>query len=290
MEYPIADVKTDDGVVLQGLFLKAKNSRSVLIFIHGTASNFYENDFMVPISKELLSRKISILSVNNRGNEVLKCYPGGGASMEHFEDCVHDIDAWIKFALSEGCANVILMGHSLGAEKIVYYMSKGKHKNNVISVILLGPADSYGTQMKYGNGSLMSEAKRLGKSKNGHIFLTSDWLSHAGVLPKAADSYLNFFSANSELSKVLPFHSRKLKMYGNIRVPILSVLGDIEKGKGHEYTVIPIIDAIRLLKKENPHAECHQIKDCNHDFEGKEVELTKIIGKFLLKIKSLKAF
>ena len=61
--------------------------------------------------------------------------------MENFEDCVVDIDAWIKFALSKGYEKIILMGHSLGTEKIVYYMNKGRYTNKVKAIILLGFAD-----------------------------------------------------------------------------------------------------------------------------------------------------
>ena len=44
-------------------------------------------------------------------------------------------------------------------------------------------------------------------------------------------------------------------------------------------------DALKVLKKENKLTETYKMKDCNHDFEGKEEELTKIICNFLKKIK-----
>ena len=59
-------------------------------------------------------------------------------------------------------------------------------------------------------------------------------------------------------------------------MPILVIIGDQK-----EYTVIPIKEALEALKKENKLASCFQIKDCNHDFEGKEEELNKIIMTFL---------
>ena len=201
--------------------------------------------------------------------------------MENFEDCVVDIDAWIKFALSKGYEKIILMGHSLGTEKIVYYMNKERYTNKVKAIILLGFADSYGDQIKYAKekSNLMLEATEFVKKGRGNFFLTSDWLSHSGVLPKSAKSYINFFRRDSELSKAFPFHSGKLKMYSNISVPILAVIGDT-----HEYTFIPIKNAIKLLERENQLTECFLIKNCNHDFEGKEVQLTKIITKFLSKV------
>ena len=72
-----------------------------------------------------------------------------------------------------------------------------------------------------------------------------------------------------------------MELYRKIKVPILVVIGDKE-----EYTIIPIKKALELMAKENENTECHQIKDCNHDFENKENELVRIISKFLRKIDS----
>ena len=126
----------------------------------------------------------------------------------------------------------------------------------------------------------MKEADNLAKEGKGYQFLISDWLCYSGVMPKSADSFLNFMKDNSELSEALPFRNHGLPLYKNIRVPILAVIGDKT-----EYTIIPIKEAIELLKKENPLTESYQIKNCNHDFEGKEKELAEIVGRFLDKIK-----
>ena len=280
----LVSVDTKDKIPLFGLFSEAKNSKTVLINIHGTASNFYENSYMILVTEFLLKNNISVLSTNNRGAGVMHVYPHTGAALEHFEDCVLDIDAWIKFALSKGYKNIILQGHSLGSEKVVYYMNKGKYGKNVKSIILLGPADSFGETLKTLKNKcniVMKEAKSL-INKNKEQFLTSVWLCHGDVLPNSADSFINFFSEGSELSKALPLRKGKdLELYRKIKVPILVVIGDKE-----EYTIIPIKKALELMAKENENTECHQIKDCNHDFENKENELVRIISKFLRKIDS----
>lgn len=284
MEYPIVNVKTKDDMLLYGLHLKAKNSKTVIIAIHGTASNFYENDFIENIVKAAHQKEVSILLTNNRGTAVLQSWPKlHGTALEHFEDCVNDIDAWVSYAVDKGYNNIILQGHSLGTEKVVYYMSKGKYNGKVNAIILLAFSDSWGSEMQYskkkGIDKYIKEAEQLFKEGKGYQFLTSDWLCYSGVMPKSADSFLNFMKDNSELSKALPFHSRDLALYGKIRVPILAVIGD-----QIEYTVIPIKEAIDLLKKENSLAEVHQIKNCNHDFDGKEKELAEIVGRFLDKL------
>jgi len=287
MKNPIIHIITADKLDLYGILLAAPRKDSIIINIHGTADNFYDNDFIWQIAKTLEPLNVSMLSVNNRGSYSLEFYdygPGAqrnsGASVEIFEKSVLDIDAWIKYALSLGYKEIILQGHSLGTEKVVYYMSKGKYRNKINSVILLGFSDSYGTHYEFFKKevtNLLDEAKTLVKNKKSHQFITKHWLAHAGVLPQSAEAHLNFFKPNSELSKAFPIRQGKdLIMYKNIKVPILGVIGDDE-----EYTVIPIDKAIELLKKENKLASIYQINSSDHSFTGEEKQVASIIKKFI---------
>lgn len=280
MDYPIAKVKTAKGLALHGLFLQSVKKETVLINIHGTASNFFEEDLMQPLSDALLENNISLLSTNNSGSEVLKAYPESGAAVEIFEDCLGDIDAWVSFTLAKGYKNIILQGHSLGSEKAAYYMQKGRYRQKVKALILLGFSDSFGCQNQAeGKHSLLRKAEELADQGRGQEFIKYMWSKSAGVLPRKASSYLSFYRKNSESLKALPFHKHSLVGYRKISVPILAVIGDKK-----EYTAIPVEEAIKLLKKENRLTECRQIKDCNHDFEGKEKELAGLITNFISKL------
>jgi len=281
MKIPIISVKTKDKLELYGLLLEAPKKDTVNINIHGTADNFYDNNFIWEIYKTLTKYNISMLSANNRGAYGLEVYQKSGACTEIFEKCLLDINAWIEKAFKLGYKKIILQGHSLGTEKIVYYMNKGKYRDKIKAIILLGFSDSYGTHnrnLRKTKLALMKEAKKLVQIKKGQLFLTSNWLAHAGVLPQNAESYINYFKDDSELSKAFPLRNGKnLAFYKNIKIPILGVIGDEE-----EYTIIPIKKAIQLLKNENTLAQVFQIKNCNHNFEGQEKELSKIIERFVL--------
>lgn len=283
MNYEFIWTTTKDDIDLYGLLTPKKHTR-IVINIHGTASNFYEMDFVPYFTEALDKIGWSFLSCNNRGAYVLECYQKSGSAVEQFEDCLVDIDAWIAFALSQGFKEIVLSGHSLGTEKVVYYMEKGAYKHKIKGVILLAPADSYGTEemfQKENKLDLMKEALELKKQGRQEIFLTSTWKSHAGVLQKSAGSFINFFGKDSELSTALPLRNgKKLAFYSRIQVPILVVIGD-----QHEYTVIPIENALDLMKKENKLTQIVQIKNCSHDFEGHERELAKKVSTFLKEIK-----
>ena len=199
MEYPIVEVKTKDNLILNGILFKDSKCKKIIINIHGTASNFYDEPFIKPMALEFPKIGYSFLSTNNRGNSVLthtwqKC----GSAVERFEDCLIDIDTWIEFVLEMGYSEIILQGHSLGTEKIVYYMNNGKYKNKIKLIILLGFSESYGNGIKFmektnSKNKLFEEAKRLIKEGRGEQFLTTKWYSHAGLLPKSAESFLNQF-------------------------------------------------------------------------------------------------
>jgi alpha-beta hydrolase superfamily lysophospholipase len=291
MNYPIVQVETEDGLWLHGLFLHSNNSEKILINIHGTASNFYEEDFIESFASDLIPFGISLLSTNNRGVGVYDAWDKKGAAVEIFEECLKDIDAWVEFVIQNGYKKIILSGHSLGTEKVVYYLNKGKFRDKISGVILLAPADSprwryYDNNLKVvGSGETgkdrvdlqIQKAKEMIEQGRGDELM--DRLVYSGVMPKSPKSLLNFLGENTEILKTLPFHSGKLEMYSKINVPILVVIGD-----QHEYTGIPIKEALELMKKENPLTEAHQMANCNHDFEDKEEELSKLVTNFVCKI------
>jgi pimeloyl-ACP methyl ester carboxylesterase len=287
MEYPIVQTKTIDNIWLYGLHLPSENRDIVLINVHGTASNFYEEYFIEVLARKLSSHQISLLSTNNRGAGVYDAYQKTGAAVEKFEDCLIDIDAWIEFVLHEGYQKIILSGHSLGTEKVVYYMNHGKYADKIGALILLAPSDSYGShRMLSGKpnlraeqiDSLLAEAQQLINERKGQVLLPQDaYGSYEGIMPKSAQSFVNFLGLESKLLEALPFHTNRLSAYSNIQIPILVAIGDQE-----EYTAIPIKDALELMKKENPHTQVFQITNCDHDFQEKEEELTEKILEFVL--------
>lgn len=286
MPHQIVKVKTNDGLTLHGLLSEAKvNPKKIItIHIHGTSGNFYWSNFFNQLTQLALNLKISYLSTNNRGANVYEIERDTiphGAAIEHFEDSMLDIDAWIEFVLRSGYKKVILEGHSLGTEKVVYYMKNGKYKDKICAIILLGFSDTYGTQYKYLQQigkDYMDEAKAYIVQKKPYQLL-SDIYGQAGEVPISASTYVNFFSSDSELSKSFPLRNgKKLECYRQIKVPILGVIGDKYEC---EYTIVPIKDAIELLKRENKLADVYQIKDCDHLFTNKEYELTEIISGFI---------
>lgn len=283
MKYPIVNVTTPDNIKLFGFLAESDKKDTILINIHGTASAFYVEEFEGEFIERLPNLGISVLFTNNRGNHTMESWQETGAAVEKFENCLIDIDTWVEFAFEKGYSKIILQGHSLGSEKAVYYMENGKYKDKVSGIILLGFADSFGCQMKFLKTQSidpMVEAQELIKKGKGYELLTSIWLSHAGVLPMNANSYVNFFSENSELSEALPLRKGKdLTYYQNIKVPILGAICETDP-----WTVIPVESAVNLLKSENKNAQIEVIGNTDHSFTGKQKDLVDIVEKFVIKL------
>lgn len=285
MKYPIVSIKTKDGLKLHGLLIEpTQPSKTILIHLHGSSGNFYGNSYFEELTNSVVDLGIAYLSTNNRGNHVYELEKGSfyyGVSLEKFEDCVLDIDAWIEFALNKGYENIILEGHSYGTEKIVYYMNKGKYADKVKGVTLLGFSDNVGTQLKYEKKvgkSYREEAEELNNKGEGWKLL-SDYFGLCGEMPISAQTYLHGFTEDSENAIALPLRKGKdLTFFQNIKVPILGVISDNEES---EYTIIPIKEAIELLKSENNFAEAYIIEGTDHVFSGKEKELIETIVDFL---------
>ncbi len=279
-ESPICHI-TVGGVDLHGLMFDNCQTKTACLFIHGTGSNFYQNEWVYPLATMMNKNDIAFLSVNNRGSHGFSPYPPHGATMEKFNGCVDDINGWISHLKDEGYNRFILLGHSLGTEKIIHYMDQKKKAGHVVSVVLLGFSDSYHEQKDHWGSkfhTLMKEAKSLIDNEKSETFLSTEWFSHAGVLPKSAMSFVDFYSEDSDLSKALPFPNGKLTKYSRIRVPILGVIGDRDF---EEWTAVTVNQAIDLMRSENTNSTIKKISNCDHDFTGKHDELCNIVDSFL---------
>ena len=145
------NVPTRRGVVLNGvLFRKEENKTSdtVMIAITGIHGNFYSNPFYYNIGDTLNAGgidfiyaqtndafgQIETVNVNTGKKEII------GSWNERFYYTDEDIDAYITFAKQEGYEHIILAGHSLGANKVIYYLSR-HHAPRIEHFFLLSPAN-----------------------------------------------------------------------------------------------------------------------------------------------------
>lgn len=142
------NVATRRGTVLAGVLFPAQGADTVVIAITGIHGNFYSNPFYYNIGNTLSANGIDFIyaqtndafgeietyNVNTGERELV------GSWNERFADTEEDIDAYLDYA-AEHYKHVILAGHSLGANKVICYLSRHHDTKRVEHFILLSPAN-----------------------------------------------------------------------------------------------------------------------------------------------------
>ena len=145
------NVPTKRGVVLNGVLFRQtekKETDTVMIAITGIHGNFYSNPFYYNIGDTLNANGIDFIYAQTNDAfgriETINVHTGNkeiiGSWNERFSYADEDIDAYLAFAEEEGYRHVILAGHSLGANKVIYYLSR-HHDPRVEHFFLLSPAN-----------------------------------------------------------------------------------------------------------------------------------------------------
>ncbi len=144
-------VATERGSVLTGVLFsseKSKGTDTVMISITGIHGNFYSNPFYYNFGNTLNGGgfdfiyaqtndafgEIPTVNIKTGKEEII------GSWNERFSYTDEDIEAYLNFAEQAGYKYIILAGHSLGANKVIYYLSR-HHDERVKKFFLLSPAN-----------------------------------------------------------------------------------------------------------------------------------------------------
>jgi len=284
MKTSLRRIKTKSGLEHVGLLYEPeRKSKIAVAHVHGMGGNFYENQFLDYLAETLTKNGIAFAPFNNSGvghiqwlNKKGKNVKRGDA-FEKFKDCIEDIDAQISFLKKKGFKKIYLAGHSLGAPKVVHYLSKTKDRR-VKGLILLAPADMHGLtkQNKKDYRRDLTEAKRLVKAGRGNELL-SNYLDD--FYPISAHSYLSLNVKPN--SGVLSFHDPdyKFRQLNSISVPILTVFGK----KDFAQVVKPekVVEIISANTKKSPRVDTKVLGNAPHSFAGYEPKMAKEISVWI---------
>ena len=279
--------QTADGLNLAGLLAEATTKDTAIVHIHGMQGDFYDN--MEPCFTGYAENGISFLAGENRGSYVTKRFKTTdgtgkviGGAYEIFEECVHDIKAWVDYAEAQGYRNIWLSSHSLGPAKAAYYMQQTDDRR-IKGIIFLSPADNVGL-VKDPIGAAdhavcYPEAKQLHDAGKG-----SQLLSHLlwGDKVLSADTYLNLFSDDSA-SNVFHYYDPTLswEVVNSLKIPVIAFTGTKDDG------IEPVMEpgaAMELLKKQlinSPRVETSVLQGAEHSFDGFEGQIIEQVASFI---------
>ena len=153
------------GLVLDGIVFSPPDARLAIVHVHGSLGNFYQQPFIRVFANRLARHGVAVLSFNLTGHDgVSEGYTPDremryvGGSLSKFETCLDDLDALLRFAGSI-CPRVVLQGHSLGCDRVLFYTQRRATR---IPLILLSPCDSHRLQEIWLDGEpILEQAARL---------------------------------------------------------------------------------------------------------------------------------
>lgn len=292
MKINIHHVVTSDDIKLQGVEYEPDKRDLCVIFIHGMSGNFIENYFAQVLGEKLSNEGFGFLYGHNRGyshiNDVStsqKDEKGGyktkriGVVYEIFEESVFDIDSWVAKAIGLGYKRIVLLGHSLGAPKVIYYNSI--KKPNLAGLILLSPGDMVGLIQKpeYQSNSkeLYLEAEmniNNGEPRKLLSFQIWDWYN------LSSQTFLSLFNVHGPVDNI-PLHevAGDFSQLAAITAPILAVVGEYD-----DIAINSLEEDLEMIQQKALGAASFMkviVPKANHTYDSQEENLASVILKWL---------
>lgn len=290
----VLHVTTSDDLRLQGIYYPSKTKDTCLVWTHGMSGNFIENVYADVLGKTLSQNDIGYIYGHNRGHSHINDTATSqfdlktgykskriGATYERFVECKYDIKAWIQMAQSLGYKKIILGGHSLGATKVIYYLSCNKDKN-IIGTILSSPADMVGhlINTSYYN-DLLKEAKKNLKEGNPRKILDQhmvwDWYN------LSSQTFLDMFEIGGP-ADVFPVvkNPETYLEFSKIDVPTLCIFAEFDDVIVNSAN--KDLETIKSKAKNAPSFDCQIIENTDHNYQNKEKVLAQVILDWTKKI------
>lgn len=278
----INDAYTDDGLRLPMVHFNSKEKDICVIFVHGMCGTIIDNYFATVFGNMLYENNIGFIYEHNRGhsieNDIIMkdgSFKRCGCMYEIFEDCIYDIDLAINKAKELGYKRIILLGHSYGCNKVIYYYYK-KHPN-ILGIILASAPDMLGSHFSVQDDykELLQEAKE--NIDNGN----PTQLLHKMIenyMYMSSQTYYNWYNDNSNLNNI-PIISNPdyWKQFASINVPILTFSGSKEEDY---YLHLDLLESKALNCKD---FEYKIIENTVHTYKNSENEIGNIILNWIIK-------
>lgn len=278
----INDSYTEDGLRLPMIHFGVSEKDICVVFIHGMCQTIIDNYFATVCGNILSKNNIGFLYEHNRGhsieNDILMkdgSYKRCGCMYEIFEDSILDIDLAIKKAKDLGYKKIILMGHSFGCNKLIYYYYKKQPE--ILGLIFASAPDMVGLQLlrQKDYNELIKEAKNNIDNGNPTKLLSN---LVEDYMYMSSETYYNWFSKDSNLDNLpVMSYSDNWNQFESINVPILTFSGSDETDNYLH------LDLLKEKAKNCTDFQYKIIENTNHFYFNKENEIGNLILNWINK-------
>jgi dienelactone hydrolase len=268
----IVEVQSKDDVADAGaLFTPPKDIAKpmAVIWIHGATVNFYSPTYLA-ISRGMAKRGYTVITGNTRMHDLgnVEAWPGGkrirgGTYWGIPSEQVRDIAAWIDFAEGLGFKQVVLVGHSAGANAVREYQAQTQD-SRVEGVVLASGDVRPDTRVP--PAEWVSKAKQFIADGQPEELVQGPFLSAATFLDilNRPPEFKDFFGALSTNAGVT-----------RIECPLLVLLGT-DGDVGNEKDLEGIKSSIKRLSTRPSRVDSALIQGADHMYDGQEDRVAQI--------------
>lgn len=271
---------TKDNLRLQAVHWESQTNETCIVLIHGQGGNVIENYFAHIWGKIFNDNNIGFIYGHNRGyshiNDIYtkdKNPKRVGATFEIFEESLYDVDLWVNKAYELGYKKIILMGHSLGCNKVIYYIFKNNPKLD--GVILASPPDMVGlTLIEEPNyEELVKEAKN--NLENGEPRkLLNELLD--GYSYTSSENFLNFYLEGNNIDNLpIERNPKHFEQLESLNVKTLAFSGSKETGPYAK------LDILKDHAINCPSFKDYYIDGSGHTYNEHEEDVANLIVAWL---------
>ncbi len=288
------DFQSVDNVSLTGFIYKCENdTKSVIISIHGMASNCLkkrENE----VAKMAIGNNIDFFAFNTRGSEIVKYIDKkgekqlGGTAYEDVLNGYEDIVGSILEMKKLGYKKIYLVGHSLGATKIVYTYNRLKEEQSPVleeikGICLLSLIDlpkAFKVYMRENVNKYMEYALEKEKQAKFYEMMPIQSFLH----PICVKSFLRYLRDNHEIDFAGFGRDSELKILNNIKTPLFMRWGNV-----NEFILQKAEDLVNILNQQisNEFKNINYIDGADHSYTKVEEILSKEILEFILDVENM---
>ncbi len=279
MQVDLVQTQTADGVRLDGALHESDSSGrqirlDAVVCFSGVGSNFYGSRLIDRIAQRLNEVGIAALSVNTRGHDGISTAvtklgtKKQGAAYEMVDDCRYDVSAWVNFLVSRGHERIGLLGHSLGAIKVLYSQAYDPHQS-VQSIVAISPPRLSCSQFKDSTSSSsflssLSRAQELIEKEQANELFSATF---PFPLVISAATYLDKYGPE-ERYNILRFVHR-------IRVPLSLIYGGRELADGNP-AFTDLIGELEALDWQRP-PTVRTVQGADHFYSARVAQLLEQI-------------
>ncbi|MBZ5568321.1 MAG: alpha/beta fold hydrolase [Acidobacteriia bacterium] len=245
---------TSDGVRLSAIVYRpAAVPRPVgLMLVHGFGANFYESYFPY-LGRTAAQHGMVVLALNMRDHDT-------GPKIWDFADNQADIAAGVEHLHSLGAKKIVLLGQSMGTNRVLYYQAASSDPTVAATVLVSGPGNLFQWNVwQFGQKTAqetVSDALRMQAEGHDRDLMLVD----LGPLGKALYTPRYLLSLRGPSAKSDPYQNIQ-----KVKNPVL-----ILQGKADKLIEPEIAERLHKAAVNNPNVTVQYVDGANHGFASQQ--------------------